>query len=133
MGSTKTSMISKALVAFVLFLAVSGSVFEKNESKAKTVLKAKGFESWDKVCQFNSVEAWIEFKDEVEETSGLPEKEVDTLERCVSKCYWADVAEGVYEDHRETQEEEQTPFVPACPQCFDKLPRSGSWRFSQDC
>merc|ERR1711934_1130958 len=42
---------------------------------------------WNTICKFNSVEKWIEFKDELEDTR-LPEKEVDTLERCTSRCYW---------------------------------------------
>ena len=36
---------------------------------------------WSSQCDFDSVEAWDEFKDELEE-SNLPEKEVDRLERC---------------------------------------------------
>ena len=36
---------------------------------------------WNNICKFNSVEKWSEFKDELEETN-LPEKEVDSLERC---------------------------------------------------
>ena len=36
---------------------------------------------WKNYCDFNSMEKWNEFKDELEETS-LPEKEVDRLESC---------------------------------------------------
>merc|ERR1712038_370280 len=88
------------------------------------------------VCDFNSVEAWVEFQDELEETS-LPEREVEVIESCVNQCWrrdqGLDFVGKAYEETREDQEEHGTPFAPACPQCFGKLPQSGSYHFSQDC
>merc|ERR1712154_30521 len=75
---------------------------------------------------------WNKFKDDVEETN-LPEKEVDNLERCTFWCARKDTAKDfaghAYEEKREDQEEKGTPFVAACPQCFDKVPKSGNFKF----
>lgn len=95
-------------------------------------------EEWNTVCKFNSVEKWIEFKDELEDTV-LPEKEVDSLERCTSKCYWKDQAKdfvgNAYEEKREDQEEESLTFSPACIGCFAKVPKTfmTGFQFVQVC
>merc|ERR1712096_76953 len=38
------------------------------------------------ICDFDSVEAWNEFKDGVEELP-LPEEEIDELETCTHRCW----------------------------------------------
>merc|ERR1711981_1083315 len=94
--------------------------FSSSSNKVDKIKK-----KWSTTCKFNSVEKWDEFKDEVEETS-LPEAEVDKLESCTSTCYWKDQAKDIggrgYEEKRETQEENNDPFEPACPKCFNKVP-----------
>merc|ERR1739848_236054 len=104
-------------------------------SRGDKVAKLK--RKWNNKCQFNSVERWDEFKDELEETS-LQEKEVDSLERCTSACYWKDQAKDfagqAYEEKREDQEEEKQPFEPACKKCFDRVPKSaGTWPWKAKC
>merc|ERR1719378_1920388 len=92
---------------------------------------------WNNKCQFNSIGRWIEFKDELEETS-LPEKEVDNLERCTAGCKAKDFGKDfygqAYEERREDQEEENQPFEPACKKCFARIPkRAGNWPWASSC
>merc|ERR1712179_866626 len=87
---------------------------------------------WSNYCKFNSVEKWDEFQDELEETT-LPEKEVDRLERCTSRCARKDeamdLAGRAYEEKREKQEEKNQPFKAACEHCFKVIPKSGGFDF----
>merc|ERR1719334_281071 len=80
-------------------------------SQNKKIIKLKN--KWNNFCQFNSMKRWESFKDELEETK-LPEKEVDNLERCVTKCkrndFFKDFVGKAYEETREKQEEKNTAF-----------------------
>merc|ERR1712226_68849 len=128
------ALVYTLLVALVICLAKGNFIGKRDASQALSSKKAKWVtlsKNWDTVCDFNSVEAWSEYQDELEETN-LPEPEVENLEKCVKACYWSDQAKDfagrAYEEMREDQEENETVFVPACRQCFDAIPKSMSSR-----
>merc|ERR1711879_449906 len=133
MGETKNSFLSKEDASNVLDLPhLRVKRFWNRGDKVSRIRR-----KWNNKCQFNSVERWIEFKDELEETD-LPEKQVDQLERCTSKCSWKDRAKDfagqAYEERREDQEEKNKPFEPACKKCFGKIPKAASpWSWKPKC
>merc|ERR1712014_245688 len=81
----------------------------------------------------NSVEAWEEYKDKLEENTAIPEEEVDELERCCSKCWWKNGFQKIYgRNHHELKELSERNFeetgkalpVPmACPKCIRHIPK----------
>ena len=96
----------------------------------------KGLEKFDNyfVNHLDSIEAWEEWKDDLEEMS-LPESEVDGLERCISKCWAKDHAKDAspfhssFEESRETYEDMKISNLNAqrpvpCPKCCEKIPKS---------
>merc|ERR1712150_211505 len=71
------------------------------------------------------------------EEIGLPEQEVDKLERCITKCWWRnkalDFVGQAYEEKRENWEEYRTGMGAAgdsmkklvpCKECCGKLPNT---------
>ena len=69
----------------------------------------------------------------------LPEKEVDSLEKCTTGCrrkdHFNDFFDRAYEEKREVQEEEGLTFSPACIDCFAKVPKTfmTGFQFVQVC
>merc|ERR1739848_656831 len=145
---SRTNMKVVLLVTALISIIQANEFLTKEEANSKLVLPdgrtrraamglfskkvSKVQKRWNNYCKFNSVEKWNEFKDDVEETN-LPEKEVDNLEKCTFWCARADEAKDfagqAYEEKREDQEEKGTPFTAACPQCFDKVPKTGNFKF----
>ena len=77
-------------------LLTSGAAFASLDKKqANSFLKrsrratALGWIDWTE--EFNSVAAWEEFKDALDETS-IPESELEMLETCQTKCSLRDTA-----------------------------------------
>merc|ERR1711972_353611 len=98
LSGSKTNMKLVLLVtALISIIQAKNQFLTKEEANSQLVLPdgrtrraAKGLfgksvksvkKEWNSYCDFNSVEKWNEFKDDVEETN-LPEKEVDNLEKC---------------------------------------------------
>merc|ERR1711937_447647 len=101
MGSV--TMMKRLVIALsVLFISsvcAAADNFLKKED-ANSILRSKTkfingmpvlSKTWDTICDFNSVEAWSEFQDELEETD-LPEPVVETIEGCVTSCKYKDHA-----------------------------------------
>merc|ERR1711893_135667 len=101
----------------------------KEEKKELEKAKARDFVSENNL---NSVEAWEEYKDKLEENSAIPEEEVDELERCTARCWWKNGATKIFgRNHHELKELAEKRFertgeivpVPiACPKCIRDIP-----------
>merc|ERR1711893_345070 len=137
LSGSKTNMKLVLLVtALISIIQAKNEILTKEEANARLLLPDGRTRRAAKGLFGKSVKSvkkkWNEFKDDVEETN-LPEKEVDNLERCTFWCktrdHGKDLLGNAYEEKREDQEENGTPFVAACPKCFEKVPKSGNFKF----
>merc|ERR1712110_562579 len=111
-----------------------------SREQANSVIKAnRGLfsKTWNSLCDWDSVEAWTEFQDDVEEdveTGKVKKSDAEVLYECVHDCYWGDWwADFVDQAYEEQREEAESSFVPACRKCFDRMPPGFMDKVSHNC
>merc|ERR1712110_985292 len=98
------------LLLLGLICCIKANNFESDKESAFSILKTRKTrgllikKSWDSYCDWNKVESWTEFQDELEEDKTLPEPEVEALEDCARNCKWLDKGQdfigNAYEEQR---------------------------------
>merc|ERR1712066_916709 len=127
------SIMKVVLFTATLLLLSFTSAFQLSEEEAKSHLRSRRSskdlkkqvgkiqKKWSTICDFDGMEKWEEFKDELEEIEQLPEKEVDANEKCIRKCKRKDLMLDFRgNSYEEVVMEKGTlsKWYPACKKCF---------------